>query len=401
MQDTVQIRLGEKEEAAPELGRGTIALMAGAAGLSVASLYYNQPMLGILAGEFAAEPASVSWVAVLTQFGYALGLVALAPLGDRFERRGLIALTFAGLALALFGAALAPGLGTMLAASLLVGVLATVAQQVVPMAAHLAGEARRGSVVGTVMAGLLTGILLSRTVSGLVAAYADWRDVYAGAALAALAACLVLAVRLPRVEPTTTLSYGRILLSLAGLFRRHAALRRAGLVQALLFAGFVAFWAELAFYLERPPFSQGSAMAGLLGLVGAVGVVAAPLVGRLADRGGKGRLVTLGAAALTAGFAVMGLFPGSWIGLVAGIVLVDVGLQSALVANQARIYGLDPAARSRINTVFMAVMFLGGGLGSALGAQAFAALGWTGVWGLGAGCGLAALAVERLGRRPA
>jgi len=379
---------------AREPGRGAVALMAGAAGLAVASIYYNQPMLGILAEAFHADAASISWIAVLTQVGYALGLLLLAPLGDRFERRGLIVLTFLALSASLAVAAVAPGLGMMLGASLMVGVLATVAQQVVPMAAHLAGDARRGSVVGMVMAGVLAGILLSRTVSGLVAEYGNWRLMFAFASAATLVMGVVLLARLPRVAPATTISYPQMLLSLFRLLRAHRSLRRAGLAQGLLFGGFVAFWADLALFLEQPPFRQGSSVAGLLGLVGVAGVAVAPLAGRLADRGGNGRLVACGAASLAAAFVLLGLFPSSWIVLIVGIFLMDVGMQSALVANQSRVYALDAGARSRINTVFMTMMFLGGALGTALGAQAFAWFGWLGVCGLGAGCGVAGLVVE-------
>ncbi len=383
-----------------EPGAGTVALMAGAAGLAVASIYYNQPMLGILAQDFHVGAADVSWIAVLTQVGYALGLLFLAPLGDRFERRGLIFATFVGLSLALAVAAAAPGLGLLLAASLAVGMLATVAQQVVPMAAHLAGEKRRGSVVGVVMAGVLAGILLSRTISGLVSAYGSWRAMFAASSAATLVMSAVLLVRLPRVSPATAISYPGMLASLGRLFARHRTLRRAGLVQGLLFGGFVAFWANLALFLEQPPFSQGSSVAGLLGLVGVAGVAAAPLAGRLADKGGNGRLVAWGGAAVAASFVLLGGFPGSWLALVAGILLMDVGLQSALVANQARVYALDGAARSRVNTVFMTMMFLGGALGTALGAQAFARFGWLGVCVMGAACGAAGLLLElSAGRR--
>lgn len=389
--------LSLETSAAREPGRGVVALMAGAAGLAVASIYYNQPMLGILAEVFHADAASVSWIAVLTQVGYALGLLLLAPLGDRFERRGLIVLTFLALAVALAAAAVSPGLGMLLGASLGIGVLATVAQQVVPMAAHLAGERRRGSVVGTVMAGVLAGILLSRTVSGLVAAYGDWREMFAFASGASLLMSAVLLLWLPRVTPVTTISYPRMLASLARLFAAHKELRRAGFVQGVLFGGFVAFWANLALFLEQPPFYQGSAVAGMLGLVGVAGVAAAPLAGRLADRGGRGRLVVYGAVSVAAAFVLLALFRESWLALVAGILLMDVGLQGALVANQARIYSLDAAARSRVNTVFMTLMFVGGALGTALGAQAFSRFGWLGVCVLGAACGVFALALELRG----
>lgn len=374
---------------------GVVGLMAAAAGLFVASIYYNQPVLGLLAREFQVDAATVSHVAVLTQVGYALGLLFLASLGDCVERRRLIVLTTLGLALALACAALAPSFEVLAAASLAIGALATVAQQVVPLAAHLAPDNRRGSVVGTVMAGLLTGILLARTVSGVVSEYFSWREMFGGAAVAVLAMGAVLALRLPRVEPAAGLSYGQVLGSMWRLLLAHPKLRRSGLVQGLLFSAFVAFWAELALYLERPPFSQGSAVAGLLGILGAAGVLAAPLAGRLADKGaGRGRLIAIGASSLAVAFALMGVFQGSWPALLIGIVLMDIGLQSAMISNQSRVYGLDPAARSRLNTVFMTIMFASGSIGTAMGAWAFLHYGWEGVCVMGAAFGLAACGVE-------
>jgi predicted MFS family arabinose efflux permease len=382
-------------------GRGLVLLMAAAAGLFVAAIYYNQPILGLLARDFGAGAGAVAQVAVATQVGYALGLLFLASLGDCLERRRLIVLTAAALALALAGAALAPSLGLLIAASLAIGALATVAQQVVPLAAHLAPDSRRGGVVGTVMAGLLTGILLARTASGLVSEWLGWREMFWLAAGATLVMGGVLAARLPRAEPRAGLSYPQLLLSMARLFRQHPRLRRAGAVQGLLFSAFVAFWSTLALYLERPPFSRGSAVAGLLGVLGAAGVLAAPLAGRLADRGagGRGRLIAGGAAALALAYTLMGALPGSWPALLLGIVLMDIGLQAAMIANQSRVYGLDAAARSRLNTVYMTMMFASGSVGTAAGAHAFAAFGWTGVCALGGALGLAACLVELRGRR--
>ena len=229
----------------PILDKSTVGLMAVAAGLFVASIYYNQPMLGILAKEFHTGAEGVSSVAVATQIGYAAGLVLLASLGDCFERRKLIFITTLALSLSLALAAVAPSLHMLVAASLCVGLLATVAQQVVPMAAHLAPDHQRGRVVGTVMAGILTGILLARAVSGVVSEYASWREMFGLASIATLLMGAVLAVRLPRAEPTTTISYPQTLWSLVKLMRAHRTLRQAGLVQGLLFGSFVAFWTNL------------------------------------------------------------------------------------------------------------------------------------------------------------
>lgn len=380
----------------PELGAGVVILMAVAAGLCVASIYYNQPMLGILAKSFQAGPGEVSLIPIVTQVGYAAGLLLLSPLGDRYERRGLIVWTTAALTLALAAAALAPSIALLAAASLAVGVLATVAQQVVPMAAQLAPDNQKGRVVGLVMAGLLTGILLSRTVSGVVSEYGSWRLMFGLASVSTAALAALLAVRLPRVEPLIRVSYPGLLLSLVGLLRQHATLRRAGLVQGLLFAGFVSFWSSLAFFLEQPPFRMGSSVAGALGVVGIVGVMVAPLAGRFADKGGKRRIILLGAASVAASFALFWLGRESMAVLIAGIVLMDAGLQAAMISNQAQVFGLDASARSRLNTVFMTIMFTGGAIGTALGAQAYSLFGWAGVCGFGAGCSLAGFAIQFL-----
>ncbi|MFP5238705.1 MAG: MFS transporter [Acidobacteriota bacterium] len=386
-------------EETPGLEKGVVALMSAAAGIFVASIYYNQPMLGILARDFGVGHESVTQVPVLTQVGYAAGLLLIAPLGDRFERRGLIVFTTALLALSLLAAALAPGLGTLVIVSLALGLTATVAQQVLPMAAQLAPASQRGRVVGQVMAGLLTGILLARTVSGFVSEYANWRLMFGLAAAATTLLGVLLARRLPRVEPATVMSYTGIMRSLVQLAREHEQLRRSGIVQGLLFGGFVAFWANLALFLEQPPFSAGSTVAGLLGVVGVVGVLAAPLAGRLADKGGQRAVVLAGAGAVAVSFVCFALFRESWAVLIGGIVLMDVGLQAAMVSNQSRVYALDAAARSRLNTVYMTVMFTGGAIGAALGARAFAHFGWAGVCIMGALCSLLALCVEL--KRPA
>jgi len=385
--------------AAARLTGGTVALMAAAAGLCVASIYYNQPMLGILARDFQASPAQISQIPIATQVGYAAGLLLLSPLGDRYERRALIVWTTLALALALAAAAMAPGVALLVVASLVVGALATVAQQVVPMAAQLAADSEKGRVVGLVMAGLLAGILLSRTVSGVIAQYGSWRQMFTLAAIATGILAGVLALRLPKSQPVTTVSYPRLLWSLVELVRRHGLLNRSGLVQGLLFAGFVSFWANLAFYLEQPPFHMGSSVAGGLGVVGIVGVFAAPLAGRLADKGGHRRVILFGAAAVAVSFAVFWLGRGSMVALIAGIVLMDAGLQAAMVSNQARVYALDAGARSRLNTVYMTMMFVGGAIGTAIGAHAFTLYGWAGVCAFGAGCAALGLVLEILSPR--
>ncbi|MBD9662330.1 MFS transporter, partial [Variovorax sp. VRV01] len=265
--------------AAPE-GRGLpaslVLLLAMGAGLSAASLYYAQPMLGVLGADIGASPRSVGLVPTLTQLGYALGILLLAPLGDRFDRRRIVLAKAAALCAALLVAGAAPSIGVLLAASLAIGLAATMAQDIVPAAATLAPEATRGNTVGTVMTGLLLGILLSRVVSGFVAEHFGWRAMFIAAA-ASIALIGAAAWRgLPRFRPTTHLAYAALLGSLGTLWSRHGALRRAALAQALLAVGFSAFWSTLAVMLHGAPFHLGSAAAGAFGLAGAAGALAAP-----------------------------------------------------------------------------------------------------------------------------
>lgn len=359
-------------------GRVVLA-MAATCGLAVANIYYNQPMMAEMAASFGLSSGAAGAVPTAAQAGYALGLLLLAPLGDRLERRGLMLRMLAGLVLALAAAAAAPGFAVLIAASFLTGAFATLAQHVVPMAAHLATPERRGRVVGTVMAGLLIGILGARTVSGVVGEALGWRAMFWIAAGLMTANAILVRQVFPKAEAVTRLPYPQLMASLLDLFRRERVLREAAFEQAMLFGAFSVFWSTLTLHLASPAYGLGPAAAGLFGLIGIVGVLAAPLSGRFADKGNPRRMVGLGILLTLLSFLVFALLGKTLAGLVAGVILLDLGVQAAQISNQARIFALQPEARARINTIYMVTVFAGGALGSAAGATAWTFGGWRAV----------------------
>jgi len=376
-----------------------VLLLAAVAGLAAASLYYNQPMLALLAADLGTSGQTVGLVPTLTQAGYAIGILLLAPLGDRFDRRRIVVIKAVALSAALLLAAMCQSVTWLLVACFAIGLAATMAQDVVPAAAALAPEAFRGKVIGTVMTGLLLGIILSRVISGVVTEYVGWRAMFVCAAGSIGAIGLVAWCRLPQLPAATQLGYGALLRSLIQLWRRYPALRRAALAQGLLCIGFSAFLSTLAVKLHGAPFHLGSAAAGAFGLAGAAGALAAGRAGRLADSYGPEFVTRLGSALAAGSFAAMALLP--WLPVHLQLVLIalcavgfDLGIQAAMVAHQTIVYGLEPAARSRLNTVLVVGMFGGMAAGSALGSLLFARWGWAGVTTLATTSALAALAVR-------
>ncbi|HID4132585.1 TPA: MFS transporter [Pluralibacter gergoviae] len=378
-------------------GRVVFALALGA-GFSVAAIYYAQPLLPLLGRDLHLSVNQMGLVPTFTQVGYALGILFLLPLGDRYDRRRLILLKSAALALLLLACSLTGQLTSLLTVSLLLGMAATMAQDIVPAAAILAPDGKQGKMVGTVMTGLLLGILLSRTVSGFVGATLGWRTMYQLAAASIVLVGLLLWSVLPRFATHSTLSYPALMGSMVRLWLRYPALRRAAFAQGFLSVAFSAFWSTLALMLLAK-YQLGSAAAGAFGIAGAAGALAAPLAGGLADRVGPQRVTLLGAALVTLSFGLMLLLPllsphGQLALIAAAAVGFDLGLQSSLVAHQNLVYRLEPQARGRLNALLFTGVFIGMAMGSVLGSKLYEVASWQGVVLLAIAAGGAAVAVR-------
>jgi predicted MFS family arabinose efflux permease len=333
--------------------RALVWILAAAAGIGVANVYYIQPILPLVRDTFSASSETIGLAPALTQAGYAAGMLFLAPLGDLIDRRRLIIIKALLLIAALIVVAAAPTLVTLLAASVAVGILGSVGQDFIPVAAHIAPDARRGRIVGIATTGLLAGILLSRTLSGIIADILGWRAVYwMAAGLVALTAATVRRV-LPSFPPTGRGGYGALLRSLAPLIQKHPALRKAALTQGLLAVALGAFWSTLAPMLAQAPFHLGASVAGSFGFAGAAGALGSSLFGHLADRTKPDFVIQLGCALVVLAFGGMILIPASIPTLVVGAVLFDLGVMAGLASHQAIINGLDSTARSRLNGLLM------------------------------------------------
>jgi predicted MFS family arabinose efflux permease len=372
--------------------RSLLPFLGLACGVGVSNIYYNQPLLLDMARSLRVDHSQMGTVAVATQVGYSLGILAFVPLGDVIERRILMVRLFAGVALSALFTAIAPNLATLLAASVAIGLAAAVTHVVVPIAPELADDEERGRAVGTVMTGLLLGVLLARTVSGWIASFFGWRAVFIFAALCNAAFVPLMLRRLPRLPPHTPLPYSQALRSLWTLIRTQPLLRESAVIGGLVFAAFSAFWTTLVFLLGSRHYHLGAGTAGSFGILGATGALIAPIAGRVADRRGSRAVVTLGLLLLALGFCILWLLGYHILGLVVGVIILDLGAQANQIANQTRIFGLEPGARGRINTIYMTIFFLGGSLGSLFSTMAWARWGWGGVCALGLGLlGLAAL----------
>ncbi len=373
--------------------RRLVLWLAVTAGVAVASNYYAQPLLATIAHHLNVSRRNASFLVTASQIGYALGLATVVPLGDLLERRRLITGLLGVSAIGLIAAALSPTLAVLAVASLIVGVTSVVTQIAVPFSASLAAEHERGLVVGTVMSGLLIGMLLARTLAGFVADILGWRAIYVLAALLLSGLIFVLRGELPESREKDVSSYAQLMQTVWRLVLEEPVLRLRSLYGACVFAAFSAFWTTAAFLLSGRPYQYTDKIIGLFGLVAVSGVIASPVAGFLADRGWA-RLQTAAFLLCTlVSWLPIALGAHNLVWLMFGIILLDFGVHGTQITNQSEIYRLIPGARSRLTTAYMTAYFMGGAAGSQVGAMMYERFGWNGLCWTGAGFVAVALIV--------
>jgi len=381
--------------------RGRTFLFAIAAGAAVGNLYWAQPLLDFIAQDLQSTPAATASLVTATQIGYALGILLLVPLGDVLQRHRLIPVLLLCSAVALTACALAPSIGTLLAALGAVGLTTVSGQILTPLAGDLAEESQRGRVVGTVASGILTGILVSRTVSGLIADAAGWRAIYGLAAVVAVLFAVLLHRAIPPLPPKTAMAYPALIASVGTVIARERAVRWTLVLGATGFAAFTLFWTALTFLLSSPPYSYPVSVIGLVGLVGLAGAITAQRAGHLHDRGWS--LPATGAAWVLAlaAFVLAGVGARSIVLVLLAVLMLDVAVQALGILNQTRVFSVSHEARSRLNTAYVVGNFVGGAIGSAAAAVLWSLGGWAAVSTAGAALSGFGLLVWALGRRTA
>jgi predicted MFS family arabinose efflux permease len=370
-------------------------LLAVSCGLIVANIYYAQPLVGPISAELGLSPHSAGLIVTMGQLGYGAGLLLIVPLGDLIENRRLVLSVMAVGALALLGAALSTHAIAFLAAALLIGLGSVAVQILIPYAGHMAPGAIRGRVVGNVTTGLMIGVMLSRPLSSFIAAFSSWHVVYGASAAAMVVLALVLHRMLPPRMPTARLGYGALLASMVQVARNTPVLRRRAFYQACLFGAFSLFWTTVPLLLAGPAFKFSQSGIALFALAGVAGAVAAPIAGRVADRGWTRTATAFTMMLTTGGFALTHVAElgstFSLVALVAAAIAIDFGVQANVVLGYRALFVLGSESRSRLNGLYMTTFFLAGAAGSAVGGWAYATGGWALASSIGAALPIAAL----------
>lgn len=357
--------------------------MALSCGIMVANLYYCQPLLGDFTDYFSVSESAAAWINICSQLGYGLGLFFIVPAGDMIQRRKLLTSMHLLAALSVAGAALSQNIWMLYFFSICIGLAATACQVFVPLGAHLASISERGKVIGTIMGGLLSGILLSRTLSGAAAQLWGWRTVYWIACGLMLVMAVFVYRMIPDEKPAFFGSYRNLMKSLVHIFRTEKLVRKSAWIGGCTFGALSAFWSTMAFFLEKPPFDYSLSLIGSFGIVGLAGAIISPFVGSVNDRKGPSTPMKIGILIMLTGYAVLFFSIYSIIIVIAGIILIDIGMQSAHIPNLTRVSSLIPEARTRLNTIYMTSFFIGGIMGSILGSYAWHLSGWKGVCTIG------------------
>ena len=378
--------------------RHIILLMSAMAGLTVANLYYVQPLLEMIRTDLGTNDSLANMIAVVTQVGYALGLLLIVPTGDLFSRRKIIVVCMTLATLLTFTIGLSSNIYIIWAASLAMGACSIVPQLFIPVAGQFSKPENKSRNMGFVLSGLLIGILAARVVSGMVGEWMGWRMMYYIAGCI-MVVCLVLTLwMMPQMQTNFSGSYAGLMRSVGRLFLDHPNIRTNAVRAAFGFGSTLSFWACLAFHLAGEPFHSGSDAVGFLGLCGVSSAAVASGIGKYIPRFGTRRFCFVGSACQIAAWIVAYAFGYSYLGLIISLILVDSGLQCLQLSNQSACIQEVPEASNRVNTIYMTTYFIGGSLGTFCAGQGWHVAGWTGICAIGLLFAAASLAITLIKR---
>lgn len=369
-----------------------VLLLAVMAGVSVANLYYCQPLLNLIREDMGLTEFEVNLMPVCTQVGYALGLLLIIPMGDLYNRRTTITTCFACLIVSLLCIGLTHSVAVLLAASLFTGVCSVAPQVFIPFVTLYSKPEEKAKKAGFILSGLLCGILGSRVISGYVGNAFGWRTIYFAAAVGIFISAIVILKVFPNVEPTFKGKFRTLMASILTLGREHPRALVYSVRSALVFGSVLGLWACLAFRMSEAPFYDGSDTVGMLGLCGVAGALTASNVGQFIPRHGVERINILGMVLVLLSWVIMGFLHNTYLGIIAGVIIIDIGMQCVQLSNQTANMQLCPEASSRMNTIYMTTYFIGGSLGTFLAGTLWSQFGWMGTVGAGAGMVILAIA---------
>ncbi len=379
--------------------RKILWILAIVAGVSVANLYYNQPLLNMIRVDLKISEFQANLISMITQIGYAIGLFFIVPTGDLIKRKKIVLICFSLLIISLLSIGFSHNLYSLWTASLVTGICSIVPQIFVPIAAQYSVPENKGRNVGIIISGLLTGILASRVLSGIVGEYWGWRSMFFIAAALMLVSTIVIAIEIPEINPTFKGNYKQLIESLASLVIKYPRLMVYSSRSGLAFGSFLAMWSTLAFKMKLAPFYAGSHIVGMLGLCGVAGALAASFIGKYVKVVGIRRFNIIGCALIFIAWSILIVFENFYIGIISGIILLDIGMQCIQLSNQASIFDICPTASNRINTIFMTTYFVGGSIGTLFAGIAWKIDQWYGVCGAGIILILCSLLITIIERR--